>query len=200
MKSNIPYNQAKVIADVLVELLQPVCEVVFIAGSVRRKKETVGDIELVVLPKKTEVVEGDLFESKTIKVVDEKFGDVVNGFGKIIKGKYDGKYMQIELPSGINLDLFIPSDYDLYRQYAVRTGSGDYSFKVIANGWKRIGWCGSDAGLRKISDCEETKTPEGKSKWKCINPNAELPPHWKSEQEFFDWIKVPYIEPELRNI
>ena len=200
MKQKIPYSQAKAIADSIVILLEPFCDICLIAGSIRRKKEIVGDIEICCLPKQIEIEEGDLFESKTIKVVDIKFGDVVNGLGKIVKGKYDGKYMQIELPQGLNLDLFMPDDFDFYRQYVIRTGSSDYSFKVIASGWKRIGWCGSDVGLRKISDCEEIKIPDGKTKYKCINPNAELPPHWKSEQEFFEWIKVPYVEPELRNI
>jgi len=200
MKYPIPYNEAKKIADDLFESLKPFCEEIFIAGSVRRKKETVGDIELVVLPKQIEVSEGDLFDVVTTKIIDPAFGEVVNGLGIPIRGKNDGKYMQIRLPSNINLDLFMPSDFDLYRTLAVRTGSADYSFKVIATGWKRVGFCGSDVGLRKISDCEGTKTPDGKTKYKCVNPDAELPPHWKSEKEFFDWIKVPYVEPEFRNI
>ena len=200
MKSNIPYIEAKKIADGLVELLQPHCDELFIAGSIRRKKEIIGDVELVCLPKQIEISEGDLFDVVTTKITDPAFGEAVNSLGKIVKGKYDGKYMQIELASGINLDLFMPSDFDMYRTLAVRTGSADYSFKVIATGWKRIGFCGSDVGLRKISDCEGTKTSDGKTKYKCVNPDAELPPHWKSEKEFFDWIKVPYVEPEFRNI
>ncbi len=200
MKSSIPYNEAKKIADDLVGLLSPFCNEIFIAGSIRRKKETVGDIELVVIPKQIEISEGDLFDVVITKMIHPEFAEIVNGLGKIIRGKHDGKYMQVELPSGINLDLFMPSDFDMYRQLGIRTGSADYSFKVIAHGWKRIGWCGSDVGLRKILDCEGTKTPDGKTKYKCINPNAELPPHWKSEKEFFDWIKVPYVEPEFRNI
>ena len=75
-----------------------------------------------------------------------------------------GKYMQIKLRENIILDLFMPDDFDYYRQYAIRTGSADYAAKIIATGWKKKGWCGSDKGLRKISDCVETKTPDGKSK------------------------------------
>jgi hypothetical protein len=137
--------------------------------------------------------------SEGIKQVSKGFIDIVNSLGKIVKGKADGKMMQIQL-QGIMLDLFIPDDFDYYRQYAIRTGSADYSFKVIANGWKNIGWCGSDKGLRKMSDCIGTKQPDGKIKWKCINKNAELPPVWKSEEEFFQWIKVPIVKPQFRNI
>ena len=104
------------------------------------------------------------------------------------------------MPQDINLDLFIPDDFDYYRQYAIRTGSDDYAAKVIATGWKKKGWCGSDKGLRKISDCIETKTPDGKSKWKCVKANAELPPVWQSEEQFFEWLGIKYLPPNRRNI
>ena len=94
------------------------------------------------------------------------------------------------------LDLFMPESRDYYRQYAIRTGSADYSFKVLAAGWRRKGWCGTPDGLRRVRDCKEVK----KSVWKCINPQAELPPVWQSEHEFFDWIGVRWIKPSLRNV
>jgi len=59
------------------------------------------------------------------------------------------------LPSGINLDLFVPQRHDYYRQYATRTGSGDYSYKVIASAWVSKGWVGTPDGLHKREDCSE---------------------------------------------
>ena len=151
--------------------------------------------------------EGEIIRSKN-------FIEMVNSLGKIIKGNASGKYMQIELPIHhspltihhsplithhspltINLDLFMPDDFDYYRQYAIRTGSAEYAAKVIAAGWKKIGWCGSDKGLRKIEDCINMPGPDGKSKWRCIKKDAELPPVWQSEEEFFRWIKVLYEKP-----
>lgn len=186
------------IAENIVKLLAPDCNLIDIAGSCRREKPEVKDIEIVCLPKKT--VLKDMFGWDEGIITDLKFQNKVENIGKIMKGKIDGKYIQIELPQGINLDLFMPLEHDYYRQFAIRTGSADYSFKVIAAGWRRMGWCGTNVGLRKIFDCEEVKLSNEKSKWECQNKNAELPPIWKSEEEFFQWIKVKWIEPTQRSI
>jgi DNA polymerase/3'-5' exonuclease PolX len=194
-------EKALIIADDLVKRLKPFCEIIEIAGSIRRKKSEVKDIELVIKTKKIEISDGDLFEPKFTLQPIPSFGRYVNdsNFGKVLKGEYTGRYMQIALNEGINLDLFIPAEEDFFRQYAIRTGSSEYSHKVIANGWRKIGWVGSDVGLRKMIDCNIDSSAE-KPKWTCVNPEAELPPVWKSEREFFDWIQVPFLEPENRTI
>lgn len=92
----------------------------------------------------------------------------------------------------------MPEENDYYRQYAIRTGSADYSFKVIASAWKKKGWCGSNEGLRKMNECVETKGPDGKSKWKCVSKNPELPPAWNTEADFFKWLHIPLINPTER--
>lgn len=187
----------KIAVDICYKL-QPFCEKINIAGSVRRKKKEPKDVEIICIAKTQEVK--DLFGIKTGEIKNTSFIHLVSKLGEIIKGTPMGKMMQIKLPEGIMLDLFMPDSFDYYRQYAIRTGSSDYSFKVIANGWKKKGWCGSDRGLRKISDCIEAKTPDGKSKWKCVNEKAELPPCWKSEEEFFNWINIKILPPHERCI
>lgn len=170
-----------------------------IAGSIRREKPMVKDIELVVMPKFG--VEKDLFENITGFVPSEEFIKLVNSLGTILKGKPDGKYMQILLPEGIKLDLFISYDAsDYWRQFAIRTGSADYAHKVIATGWKNNGWVGSDKGLRRKYDCVEIKQENAASKWRCINPDGMRPPEWNSEEEFFQWLNVKWIEPRFREV
>jgi DNA polymerase/3'-5' exonuclease PolX len=191
--SGCPLDKARSIALQIVDRLQPYCDKIQIAGSVRREKVFVKDIEIVALP--TKVISEDIFGNALYKTITTGWRNEVCQIGKIIKGKIDGKYIQIELPEGLNLDLFMPDENDYYRQLAIRTGSADYSFKVIATAWKKLGWCGSDVGLRKMSDCIETKTPDGKSKWKCVKQDAELPPVWKSEEDFFNWINVKMLKP-----
>lgn len=195
------YNQAKDIAIKIGERLQPFTSRINIAGGIRRQKFEVKDIELVCLPRYAEMVSADLFGAQTTeKVISENFVGIIKALGKVIKGKPDGRYMQIELRERINLDLFMPDPSDYFRQYAIRTGSADYAARTIAAAWKRKGWCGSDQGLRLQSDCIEHKQADGKSKWECINPEAQVPPVWQSEQEFFEWLGVPYIMPKLRSI
>ena len=187
-------NNARLIAEGVLELLAPHSEIINIAGSCRRGKNEVKDIEIVVLPK-PQIIK-DVFGEDMETGRSKAFIGKVQLLGEALKGSpVNGKYVQVKLKEGINLDLFIPFGFDYYRQFAIRTGSGDYSKNVIASGWRKRGWCGSDAGLRRTSDCIQRKPSE----WKCINPKAELPPVWKSEQEFFDWIKVKWVEPALRN-
>jgi DNA polymerase/3'-5' exonuclease PolX len=195
------YNNAKDLAISIGEKLQPFTSRINIAGSIRRQKSDVKDIEIICLPRWAELVHSDLFGAKTVeKVISENFVGVVASLGKVIKGKPDGRYMQIALRQRINLDLFMPEPDDYFRQYAIRTGSADYTARNIAGAWKRKGWCGSDQGLRMVSDCVEHKQADGKSKWQCVNPCAEKPPVWQSEQEFFEWLGINWIMPKLRII
>lgn len=195
------YNQAKELAINVGNRLLPFCTRLNIAGSIRRQKPDVKDIEIICLPRHIDGAQESLFGDVTIeKVISKNFVEVIRALGKVVKGKPDGRHMQIELPQRINLDLFMPKPDDYFRQYAIRTGSADYAARTIAAAWKRNGWCGSDQGLRLQSDCVEHKQADGKSKWVCINPEAKAPPIWQSEQEFFEWLSVPYIMPKLRSI
>ena len=185
-------NKALSIADEIVQSLSPHCELINIAGSCRREKPEVKDIEIVCTPKPKLIM--DVFGEEMKEGRVKGFVKQVQGLGETLKGSApDGLYTVIKLKEGIKLDLFIPADNDYYRIFALRTGSLEYSRDVIARGWNKIGWCGVDGELRKIKDCIKV----GK-KWKCLNPSPELPPVWTSEQDFFDWIKVRWVAPSSR--
>ena len=49
--NEIPLVKAKKWADRIVEILAPHCDRIEIAGSIRRQKPTIGDIEVVCIPK-----------------------------------------------------------------------------------------------------------------------------------------------------
>jgi DNA polymerase/3'-5' exonuclease PolX len=191
---SVDYYKAKKIADRAVELLKPYCEQIHIAGSIRRMRPEVKDIEIVCIPKK-EDRSTDLFGG-TEKIISNDFsGALLQITDQVIKGKIDGRYMQIKLKGGMILDLFLPVPEDYYRQYAIRTGSADYAHHVIAKAWTRKGWVGvSNVGLRKRTECEGG----GNYPWRCKKKDPALPPVWKSEGEFFAWIGVEYIDPEFR--
>jgi len=191
------YTHANIIAITVLESLRPHCEVANSAGSVRRQRYEVNDIEVCCLPK---IVTVDLFNTE--KQRSQAFIDAVNNLGNVVSGKpKEGRWVKIELPAGIKLDLFIPQPHDYYRIYAIRTGSKDYAHQVIAKAWERLGWAGTPDGLRRQNDCiENTDTNTGKRTWKCVSQNPTLPPVWKSEQEFYNWLNIPWVEPRLREI
>lgn len=190
-------QKAKSIAVEICYKLQPYCKKINIAGSVRRQKPEVHDIEIICLPLSEDIT--DLFGEKRGETRAPGFAQMLKSLGKIVKGNAAGKMMQIELPEGIMLDVFIPDDFDYFRQYVVRTGPREYSQNVIAAGWVKKGWCGSDEGLRKKEDCLLKISPEGEGRWICTNPIAEKPPAWDSEQSFFNWIGQPMVHPSKRN-
>lgn len=196
-----PWTSARDYAVRICEILQPHTRRVNIAGSIRRRKPRVKDIEIVCLPSLIQPPADALFGPPPPPVISPEFARMAQGLGWVIKGKPEGKYMQIFLTDAdMNLDLFLPDEHDYFRQFAIRTGSADYSAKVIAGGWRAKGWCGSDKGLRRISDCVNAANPGEPNKWKCVNQDAERPPAWGSEEEFFDWIGVKWLVPRLRNI
>lgn len=115
--------------------LAPHCERIEIAGSIRRNKPEVKDIEIVAIPKPYEI---GLFESG--------IASVVNNWQKV-KGELPCKYTQRILPDGIKLDLFFATPENWGLIYAIRTGSAEYSHQVLATGWVKKGYKSIDGQL-----------------------------------------------------
>jgi len=153
-------EEAKAIAQKYVDILKPYCLRIEIAGSIRRGKPEVKDIEIVVIP--------DYFRF-------EVFCQKVNKWKKV-KGEPTGKYTQRILPEGIKLDLFIANERNWGLIYAIRTGSADFSHKILACGWVRVGFK-SEGGILKRGGKE-----------------YEV----REEKDLFSLIGIPFVEPRLR--
>jgi DNA polymerase/3'-5' exonuclease PolX len=199
MTAHIPHMIANAlpIASKAVDKLKPFCTRIDIAGSIRRRMDVVKDIEIVCIPNSRDLwTTGNLFSQPAANGQQAaNFSMAANSLGKVLKGNASGRYMNIQLLEGLNLDLFMTTEEDYFRQLAIRTGPADFSHKVIAVTWSKKGWCGTSFGLRRKNECiiEDDK-------WKLAIPNsiAEKPPVWKSEEEFFQWLGLAYTRPELR--
>jgi len=194
-------KQAQKIAAELVQQLAPHCERIQIAGSIRREKPEVKDIEIVAIPKPYEV---GLFESG--------IATVVNRWVKV-KGELPCKYTQRVIPidlgfdfaqpdsrvsmsgtgvtlsgtgvtlsevEGIKLDLFFATPANWGLILAIRTGSAEYSHKVLAAGWVRKGYHSVDGMLF-----------HEKSKWER---------KVKDEWELFQLLGIAMPEPKDREV
>ena len=117
---------AREAADVVLWHLTPYCDRIEIAGSVRRRKPDVGDIEVVAIPKTVE--DRDLFWNGD-RVRSPMFAREVRILGEIRKGVPEvGRYIQIWLdPEKIQLDLFLATPDNWGLILAIRTGSARYS-------------------------------------------------------------------------
>jgi DNA polymerase/3'-5' exonuclease PolX len=159
-------------AKIVINKLCGFCDRIEIAGSIRRRKAMVKDIEIVCIPKSEE--EEDLFGQKVL-VPCNGFIKTVDLWPKV-KGEPTGRYTQRILPGDIILDLFIANKDNWGYIYAIRTGSAEYSHKVLANGWVKNGYTGKEGSL-----------------WK--NGKAVIIPE---EEDLFKICGVPYTEPEER--
>jgi DNA polymerase/3'-5' exonuclease PolX len=158
------YTTALSIAHQILEQLAPHCDRCEIAGSIRRGKPEVKDIEIVAIPKPYET-----------RLFGSGIALVVNQWTKI-KGELPCKYTQRMLPEGIKLDLFFaePGNWGLI--YAIRTGSAEYSHKVLASGWVKHGYHSHEGYLHKGKN--RIETPQ--------------------EEDIFRISGVPFVHPNLR--
>lgn len=169
LKKRWPYAEALKIASAVVEELRPHCEKIEIAGSIRRKKPEVGDIEIVAIPK-----------PYSSAPYENGIATVVNKWQKV-KGNLEygkTKYTQRILPSGIKLDLFFATKENWGSIFAIRTGSAEYSHKVLARGWVRHGFKSEGGYLFRYG--KKYEVPE--------------------EEALFKLAGVPFVEPERRSL
>jgi len=157
-------QKALQIANNVKSLLAPHCHRIEIAGSIRRKKPQVKDIEIVAIAKNYQT---GLFESGIATVLNQ---------WKIVKGNLPCKYTQRILPQGIKLDLFFAERNNWGFIYAIRTGSAEYSHKVLAKKWVEKGY-------------------KGKNGFLTYNDKMVLVPE---EKDLFSRIGIPFVEPEYR--
>jgi DNA polymerase/3'-5' exonuclease PolX len=159
-------EQATEIAERVKAQLAPHCSRCEIAGSIRRRKPDCGDIEIVAIPKPYDV---GLFASGIAPIVEQ---------WKKVRGELPCKYTQRLLPEDIALDLFFATLDNWGLIYAIRTGSAEYSHRVLACGWVRAGYTSVGGMLTRHG--EVVPCPE--------------------ERDLFRLAGVKWIEPEERNI
>lgn len=139
------YTIALPIAERLRAELLPHCERCEIAGSIRRKKPEVGDIEIVLIPRPYDV---GLFTSGIAAVLDRY---------PVVKGHLPCRYAQRTLPEGIAVDVFIVRPETWGLQFAVRTGSADFAHNVLACGWVKQGYKSIDGLLTRNGVARECR-------------------------------------------
>lgn len=200
-----PFTKAFKVANYIADQLRPHCIRLHIAGSLRRMKPDVKDIEIVCEPRREFIQNGMFADSGDWLIVRELSEALATIQKEIVKGKISGRYMQIisssTLCPDIKLDLFMPAPEDYFRILAIRTGSADYAHHCIAAAWKRKGWTGvKDLGLRLMKECDSHRDSQNKIHYTLKKDLAAitLPPKWTNEAEFFKWLGLEYEDPEFR--
>ncbi len=166
------YPHAKEAADRMFDVIKKQkgvirCEV---AGSLRRKKEIIGDIDIVVSAKQSDV--------KKIMDAFTSHSDV-----DTISGKGETKSSVI-LTSGINCDLRVVNDQEFPFALNYFTGSKEHNIEMRSLA-KQFGWSLNEYGFSELG--AEEKRGKAKRIVKC-----------KDEADIYKALELEYIPPELR--
>lgn len=173
------------VARELCRYLKPVTEQLIVAGSLRRRKQTVGDVEIVYVPK---VVQRpiDLVSTAPVDLVEECLAGLLakglitkrqNVNGSTMWGQKNKYAVHVDL--GIPVDFFATYPICWHNYLVCRTGpaslNGEIAKRAIAKGWH---WQPYGVGFRNMDgDVHVCET----------------------EQAVFDFVGLPYAEPWERD-
>jgi len=171
----------------LVKHLADACEPsrLIIAGSLRRRKATVGDIEIVYVSRKVEDKSQDLFEVRERDQVTIVLEDLIER-GVLekranIKGAFTfgaANKLLRHVASGMPIDFFATSEECWFNYLVCRTGGAATNKRIataaIAKGWK---WNNCGKGFSRGHEIHQVR----------------------SEREVFEFVGLPYLEPHQRS-
>ena len=174
------------VAAELCAALKPVCERLIVAGSLRRRKPTVGDVEILYIGK-TEVRQdlADMFASITVNLADEAISALEKSGTLERRKNVNGSEMygpknklMRHRASGLPVDLFAAAEKTWWVSLVVRTGSKEMNLR-LTTGAQRKGATLNAYGSG-VTWSDGTKTDA------------------TSERHVFELCGVEYLEPENR--
>jgi DNA polymerase/3'-5' exonuclease PolX len=205
---------ALLLASRMVDLLAPECERIEIAGSIRRKQVTVGDVEIVLIPKNTILKtctdkftpQPDLFDERlparehhwkeepafghnriTMLLVEQ--GYALKCDGPLLKKAY-------RTSGGPTFEIYLTTPEKWGVIYTIRTGSSLFTKRLVTSK-QNYGLCPSNMHVhdgRVWCDGSFERDANGKKVWKSHGEARETP----EERDVFDALGLKWVEPENR--
>ena len=176
----IELAEAQALAESVLGHITPAMARIAVAGSIRRQKPIVGDIEVVGIPADRE---------RLLQLLSDIGQHIKPSVPGVVPWtpKVDAKYLRLRLPQGVNLDVFLATPRNWGGIYLMRTGSAAGSDGTAQSGfvpgcfsrWKRI----SEGG--RMTDCMPTT---------AAGEQIAVP----EEEDFFSLIRMRPVPPEER--
>lgn len=184
-KVKYPRAAAIAVARELVGVLEPVVSEIRVAGSLRRMKREVGDVEIVFIPRIEQRPDG-LFDTRPVDLAAEAIDKLLDR-GVLRKREGESGYagwgpknkLGVHAASGIPVDLFATTAENWWNYLVCRTGPKESNEAIAkaaqARGWQ---WNSYGPGFTAIAGGEVRAMG--------------------SEQEVFAFVGLPYKEPASR--
>ena len=142
-KKRWPAADAIKVADELLAALWFFCERIEVAGSLRRKRAMVGDVEVLYVPA-IETRKVDMFTNGDFNTAEEAIAELLAS-GIISKRPNIAPHytwgalnkLAIHCASGIPVDMFATTANHFPMSLVIRTGPKDFNFRLIAGAEKR---------------------------------------------------------------
>jgi len=142
-KRKYPRADALAVAREMVKWLRPHCERIICAGSLRRRKLEVGDVEILFIPKRLPRREG-LFDIKWFEQTEIAFSAMLGGRlieqRKSVRGSEcwgEKNRRAVHVPSGIPVDFFTATPANWFNYLVCRTGGMESNIKIAAAAQKK---------------------------------------------------------------
>jgi len=185
VKARFPNAVGLAVARELCGALNPACERLIVAGSLRRRKPAIGDVEILYLSKTGFGKDpADLFAAIQISLADQAIAALErsgvlerrkNANGSEIFGSKN-KLMR-HVATGLPVDLFAATEANWFNYLVCRTGPAESNIRIAAAA-KAMGWHWNPYGA-------------GFTKY------AQLAP-MRSEQAVFEFVGLPFKAPADR--
>lgn len=188
-KKRWPRAAAMAVAEELVWRLQAVCERICVAGSLRRGKAMVGDVEILYIPR-FEQRQVDLFNIERVDQAGEVLQNLLRAHVLCQRLSARGtpawghkNKLAVHVASGIPVDLFAASEANWWNYLVCRTGSAESNMRIaraaIAKGWQ---WNPYGPGFSRGGPLAGAREIVARA----------------SEREVFEFVGLPYLPPEKR--
>lgn len=184
-KKRFPNALAAGVAAAICSRLEPACERIIVAGSLRRNRPLVGDVEIVYISKwESRPSPDDMFSTTETCLVTEIILALENRHvlerrknsrGSVMFGPKN-KLMR-HIPTGLPVDFFATTIENWWNYLVCRTGPAESNIRIAAaaksKGWQ---WNPYGAGFSKGEQVE------------IMN----------SEADVFSFVGLPFLNPEQR--
>lgn len=198
--TTVPLGLAQTLGKTLVNALKPFTEEILIAGSVRRGKALVHDLEIVALAREYQM--NALFGQRVAlerTAIDDALGNMEDSNLLAWRLEKDGKvYKKLRhLNTGLTCDFYVVTDERAWGSWvAVRTGPRNFSIHIMRQA-RKLDMFFSNGFLlhnhmpHRLRKNNRGHCPDGASCDKIIP--------LRREADLFEALKIQYIKPDVRD-